>query len=119
MSERKVCLGEIYLTFPLKTQSHTFRGVNLSRRFRYRTSKYDITLGWNALITVLKANKDDDLGGHISTYSSAATLYEGAFNHFFRGNDNQLGDLVFFRGHSSPGIYARSYLEEGLRKKIC
>ena len=66
---------------------------------------------WNALLTVLKANKDVDLGGHISTYSSAATLYEVGFNHFFRGSDNNLGDMVYYQGHSSPGIYARSFLE--------
>ena len=66
---------------------------------------------WNALVTVLKANKDIDLGGHISTYSSAATLYEVGFNHFFKGPDRGLGDLVYYQGHSSPGIYARSFLE--------
>ncbi|MBA4729887.1 MAG: pyruvate dehydrogenase (acetyl-transferring), homodimeric type [Gammaproteobacteria bacterium] len=66
---------------------------------------------WNSLLMVLKANQNDDLGGHISTYSSAATLYEVGFNHFFRGSDNQLGDLIYFQGHSSPGIYARSFLE--------
>ena len=64
---------------------------------------------WNALVTVLKANKNLDLGGHISTYSSAATLYEVGFNHFFRGGD--LADMIYFQGHSSPGIYARSFLE--------
>ena len=72
---------------------------------------------WNSLLMVLKANKADDLGGHISTYSSAATLYEVGFNHFFRGFDNQLGDLIYFQGHSSPGIYARSFLEGRLTKK--
>ena len=66
---------------------------------------------WNALVTVLKANKDLDLGGHISTYSSARTLYEVGFNHFFRGSDKNLGDMVYYQGHSSPGIYARSFLE--------
>ncbi len=64
---------------------------------------------WNALVTVLKANKDLDLGGHISTYSSASTLYEVGFNHFFRGGD--LADMVYYQGHSSPGIYSRSFLE--------
>ena len=59
---------------------------------------------WNALVTVLKANKKDDLGGHISTYSSAATLYEIGFNNFFKGYDNKnLGDLIYYQGHSSPG----------------
>ena len=71
---------------------------------------------WNALITVLKANSSDDLGGHISTYSSAATLYETAFNHFFKGYDEQLGDLIYYQGHSSPGIYARSFLEGRLKE---
>ena len=71
---------------------------------------------WNSLLMVLKANKSDDLGGHISTFSSAATLYEVGFNHFFRGSDKQLGDLVYFQGHSSPGIYTRSFLEDRLSK---
>ena len=66
---------------------------------------------WNALIMVLKANKEKDLGGHISTYSSAATLYEVGFNHFFRGGDKSLSDMIYYQGHSSPGIYSRSYLE--------
>ena len=72
---------------------------------------------WNALITVLKANKEDDLGGHISTYSSAATLYETGFNHFFKGYEKQLGDLIYYQGHSSPGIYARSFLEGNLTEE--
>ena len=66
---------------------------------------------WNSMLMVLNANKNDDLGGHISTYSSAATLYEVGFNHFFKGNDNGPGDLIYYQGHSSPGIYARSFLE--------
>ena len=70
---------------------------------------------WNALVTVLKANKELDLGGHISTYSSAATLYEVGFNHFFRGGE--YADMVYFQGHSSPGIYARSFLEGRLSNK--
>jgi len=70
---------------------------------------------WNALVTVLKANKDLDLGGHISTYSSASTLYEVGFNHFFRGGS--LSDMVYFQGHSSPGIYARSFLEGSIREQ--
>ena len=69
---------------------------------------------WNALVTVIKANKEEDLGGHISTYSSAATLYEVGFNHFFKGYQKGLGDLIYYQGHSSPGIYARSFLEGNL-----
>ena len=70
---------------------------------------------WNALVTVLKANQSLDLGGHISTYSSAATLYEVGFNHFFKGGN--LADMVYFQGHSSPGIYARSFLEGNISTK--
>ena len=68
---------------------------------------------WNAMAMVVEANtKADGIGGHISTYASAATLYEVAFNHFFRGAQHPSGgDLVFFQGHASPGIYARAYLE--------
>ena len=67
---------------------------------------------WNALAIVLRANmNDDDLGGHISTFSSAATLYDVGFNYFFKGSEGQLEDLIYYQGHSSPGIYARSFLE--------
>lgn len=68
---------------------------------------------WNALAMVVKANRlESGIGGHISTYASAATLYEIGFNHFFRGKeDNYEGDQVFFQGHASPGIYARAFLE--------
>ncbi|WP_299947111.1 pyruvate dehydrogenase (acetyl-transferring), homodimeric type [uncultured Microbulbifer sp.] len=68
---------------------------------------------WNALAMVVRANQNNDgLGGHISSFSSAATLYDVGFNYFFRGNEGEeRGDLVFFQGHSAPGIYARSYLE--------
>jgi len=68
---------------------------------------------WNAIALVLKANKESsELGGHIASYQSAATLYEVGFNHFWRGHkDGRPGDLVFFQGHSSPGFYARAFLE--------
>ncbi len=68
---------------------------------------------WNAMAMVVKANKlESGIGGHISTYASAATLYEIGFNHFFRGKeDDYEGDQVFFQGHASPGIYARAFLE--------
>jgi pyruvate dehydrogenase E1 component len=68
---------------------------------------------WNALAMVMRANKlGYDLGGHISTFSSSATLYDVGFNHFFRGaKDDFLGDLVLFQGHASPGIYSRSFVE--------
>lgn len=68
---------------------------------------------WNAMAMVVRANRADrDIGGHISTFASAATLYEVAFNHFFRGKGGgQRGDQIYFQGHASPGIYARAFLE--------
>ena len=68
---------------------------------------------WNAMAMVVRANRSKDgIGGHISTYQSIATLYEVGFNHFFRGKTEDFpGDLVYFQGHSSPGVYARAYLE--------
>jgi pyruvate dehydrogenase E1 component len=68
---------------------------------------------WNAMAMVVKANRlYSGVGGHISTYASAATLYEVGFNHFFRGGEgDRPADLVYFQGHASPGIYARAYLE--------
>ena len=68
---------------------------------------------WNAAIMVSKANRKGlEVGGHIATYQSAASLYEVGFNHFFRGKDHPGGgDHVFIQGHASPGIYARAYLE--------
>ena len=68
---------------------------------------------WNALAMVMRGNDNDEgLGGHISSFSSCATLYDVGFNHFFRGTDNgHPGDLVFYQGHSAPGMYARSFLE--------
>jgi pyruvate dehydrogenase E1 component len=68
---------------------------------------------WNAVAMVLRANKDKSgLGGHISSFASAATLYDVGFNHFFRGATKDfLGDLVYMQGHSAPGVYARAYLE--------
>ena len=68
---------------------------------------------WNALAMVSRANKKaDGIGGHLSTYASAASLYEVGFNHFFRGKGSTGGgDHVFFQGHAAPGIYARAFLE--------
>ncbi len=68
---------------------------------------------WNAMAMVVNANREHSgLGGHISTYASAATLYEVAFNHFLRGRTKDFaGDMVFFQGHATPGIYARAFLE--------
>jgi pyruvate dehydrogenase E1 component len=75
---------------------------------------------WNALAMVLLANKkSSEYGGHLASYASSATLYEVGFNHFWRAPSEQHpGDLVFFQGHSSPGIYARAFLEGRLSEDL-
>lgn len=78
---------------------------------------------WNALAMVVRANQGgDDLGGHISSFASSATLYDVGFNYFFRAPDKTnekcpLGDLIYYQGHIAPGIYARSFLEGRLDTK--
>ncbi len=74
---------------------------------------------WNAMAMVVNANRrHSGLGGHISTFASSATLYEIAFNHFFRGRtDDFMGDLVYFQGHATPGVYARAFLEGRLDER--
>ena len=73
---------------------------------------------WNAMAMVVKANSTTNVGGHISTFASAATLYEVGFNHFFRGRTEDFpGDIVFFQGHASPGMYARAFVEGRLDEK--
>ena len=93
-------------TVPLERQPPYPGNRDLERRIKS-------LVRWNAMAMVVEANtKADGIGGHISTYASAATLYEVAFNHFFRGaNHPSGGDLVYIQGHASPGIYARAYLE--------
>ncbi|GAB2955135.1 pyruvate dehydrogenase (acetyl-transferring), homodimeric type [Aquaspirillum soli] len=73
---------------------------------------------WNAAAMVLRAGKKNlELGGHIASFQSSATLYDVGFNHFWRAhNDEQEGDLVYFQGHIAPGIYARAYLEGRLQE---
>ena len=68
---------------------------------------------WNAMAMVVQANRiSTEYGGHISSYASSATLYEVGFNHFWRAaTEQQGGDMIFFQGHSAPGIYARAFLE--------
>ena len=72
---------------------------------------------WNAMAMVVRANREHHgIGGHISSYASAATLYEVAFNHFLKGPEFHNGDLAFIQGHAAPGIYARAYLEGRISK---
>src|SRR6201996_4688451 len=74
---------------------------------------------WNAIAMVVRANRmEHNIGGHISTYASAATLYEVGFNHFFRARSPEFeGDTVYFQGHAAPGIYSRAFLEGRLSTK--
>jgi pyruvate dehydrogenase E1 component len=74
---------------------------------------------WNATAMVVRANKyDPNIGGHLATYASAATLFEVGFNHFFHGSyGDQSGDFVYFQGHASPGVYGRAFLEGRLSEK--
>ncbi|MCD6050870.1 MAG: aceE [Verrucomicrobia bacterium] len=76
-------------------------------------------LRWNAMAMVVNANrKHNGLGGHISTFASSATLYEVAYNHFFRGGDGERpADQIYFQGHATPGNYARAYLEGRLSEQ--
>ena len=85
---------------------------NIERRIRS-------LIRWNAAAMVVKANKKNpELGGHIGTFASAATLYDVGMNHFWRAKNNKFGgDLVYFQGHSAPGMYARAFLEGRLSAK--
>jgi len=73
---------------------------------------------WNAMAMVVKANSTTNVGGHIASYASSATLYEVGFNHFFRGRTESFpGDAIYFQGHGAPGVYARAFLEGRITEK--
>jgi len=73
--------------------------------------KINTYVRWNAMIMVVRANKDTNVGGHIASFASAAALYDVGFSHFWRGiNDPSGGDLIFFQGHSVPGVYSRAFM---------
>ncbi len=93
-------------TIPTHLQAKLPGDPEMERRIR-------ALVRWNAVMTVLRANeKSPGVGGHIASFQSAATLYDTGFNYFFRApNENFGGDCVYFQGHSSPGIYARAFLE--------
>ena len=99
-------------TIPAEKEERSAGNFELEHRIRALTR-------WNAMAIVMNANKESsELGGHIASFASAATLYDVAFNHFFRGKtDEHGGDLVYFQGHSSPGIYARAYIEGRLTEE--
>ena len=93
-------------TIPVESEVKSPGDQNIERRIRS-------LIRWNAAAMVVKANKKNpELGGHIGTFASAATLYDVGMNHFWRGKNNKFGgDLVYFQGHSAPGMYARAFLE--------
>ncbi len=98
-------------TIPVEDEPRYPGNVEIERRIKSINR-------WNALAMVLRANQktasDDNgsVGGHISTYASSATLYEIGFNHFFHARTPEhTGDMVYFQGHASPGMYARAFLE--------
>jgi len=93
-------------TIPLTDEAVMPGDLFMERRIRS-------LIRWNALAMVMRANMTEgDLGGHISSFSSSATLYDVGFNYFFRGaSADNAGDLIYFQGHVAPGVYARSFLE--------
>ncbi len=99
-------------TIPPEEETKSPGDQNIERRLRS-------LIRWNAAAMVVRANKKfPELGGHIGTFASAATLYDVGMNHFWRAkNDNFGGDLIYFQGHSAPGMYARAFLEGRLNEK--
>ncbi|TAN79531.1 MAG: pyruvate dehydrogenase (acetyl-transferring), homodimeric type [Gallionella sp.] len=99
-------------TIPLDKEQRSSGNYELEHRIRALTR-------WNATALVLNANRESsELGGHIASFASAATLYDVAYNHFLHGKtDSHGGDLVYFQGHSSPGMYARAFLEGRLSEE--
>jgi pyruvate dehydrogenase E1 component len=93
-------------TIPLDGEPHFPGNLELEARLRHYVR-------WNAMAMVVRANRDhSDLGGHVATFASAATLYDVGFNHFWRAPSESFGgDLVYMQGHSAPGIYAQAFLE--------
>ena len=99
-------------TIPVSEQPAYPGNLEIERRIRSYVR-------WNAVMMVLRGQKKDlDLGGHLSTFQSAATMYEVGFNHFFKAaTEKNGGDLVFFQGHAAPGMYARAFLEGRLTEE--
>ncbi|HQT25489.1 MAG TPA: pyruvate dehydrogenase (acetyl-transferring), homodimeric type, partial [Burkholderiales bacterium] len=98
-------------TIPAEREERSPGDLEIERKIR----SY---IRWNAMAMVVNANRGSDLGGHIASFASAATLYDVGFNHFFHApTENHGGDLVYTQGHSAPGIYARAFLEGRLSEE--
>ena len=99
-------------TIPPEEEAKSTGDQNIERKIR-------ALIRWNAAAMVVRANKKNpELGGHIGTFASAATLYDVGMNHFWRAKNNKFGgDLIYFQGHSAPGMYARAFLEGRINTK--
>ena len=98
-------------TIPSEREERSSGDLEIERKIR----SY---IRWNAMAMVVNANRGSDLGGHIASFASAATLYDVGFNHFFHApSENHGGDLVYTQGHSAPGIYARAFMEGRLTEE--
>lgn len=93
-------------TIPAEDEPNYPGDLHMERKLR-------ALIRYNALAMVMRANQnDDELGGHLATFASSATLYETGFNHFWRAPDENFGgDMIYYQGHGAPGMYARSFLE--------
>lgn len=110
--QEKINRNNYINTIPVEEEPNYPGDMNLEKKIRS-------FIRWNAMMMVLRASKKKlNLGGHISSFQSSATIYEVCFNHFFKANNrNNCGDLIYFQGHISPGIYSRSFLEGRLSKE--
>ena len=111
-----------YLPFKPNTAYVNSIPTGLEREYpgnRALEKRIEAYIRWNAIAMVVQANRiSSEYGGHLASYASSATLYEVGFNHFWRApSEKHLGDMVFMQGHSSPGIYARAYLEGRLTEE--
>ena len=107
----------LYLKIPFSPYTEYLNTISIKNQKPYPGNRsierrIKSLVRWNAMAMVVRANRNNNgIGGHISSFTSSATLYEVAFNHFFRGRDLNGGDLIYFQGHVSPGIYSRAFLE--------
>ncbi len=118
LRELSVHAHSLGIKLPFTANTPYINTIHVSEQPRYPGNRelerrIKSIIRWNAMAMVVRANREEaGIGGHISSYASAATLYEVGFNHFFHGKtDTHPGDLIYFQGHASPGIYARAFLE--------
>ena len=124
LSHLQIMAQRLGVVLPTTSRTPRVNTISVDRQPSYpgdrlMERKIKNAIRWNAMAMVVDANKHSDgIGGHISTYASAATLYEVGFQHFFKGEDHPDGsDLIYFQGHASPGIYARAFLEGRLNEQ--